>query len=48
MFVIVLRWHKSLSWRWGESHAILGGPCSPPWWVNEAYYALAYHSKKIS
>jgi hypothetical protein len=48
MFVVVLRWHKSVSWHLGESHAILGGAYGCPWWINEAHYALAYHSAKLA
>jgi hypothetical protein len=48
MFVVVLRWHKAISWKLGESDAVEGRPYRRPWWTNEAHYALAYSYAKLS
>jgi len=40
--IALLRWHKALSWKLGQGHATSGRPCSSPWWINEAWYVLAY------
>lgn len=48
MIVIVLRWHKAISWSLGESDATSGRSYSRPWWTNEAYYALAYTYAKLA
>jgi hypothetical protein len=48
MIAILLRWHKAISWKLGQSDANRGRPYNRPWWVNEAYYALAYtHARLI-
>jgi hypothetical protein len=37
-----------MSWNTGCRHAGRGLPYHRPWWVSEAYYALAYtHAKLI-
>jgi hypothetical protein len=47
MIVILLRWHKAISWKLGEGDAAEGRPYRCPWWVNEAHYALAYTRGKL-
>jgi hypothetical protein len=48
MIAILLGWHKAMSWNLGQSDATRGRPYNRPWWVNEAYYALAYtHARLI-
>ena len=48
MIAILLRCHKAISWKLGQSDANRGRPYNRPWWVNEAYYALAYtHARLI-
>lgn len=48
MIAVVLHWHRAISWTLGHEHGKQGRPYTRPWWVNEAYYALAYtHTKLI-
>jgi hypothetical protein len=48
MIAIVLHWHRAISWKLGHSHGTRGRTYSRPWWINEAFYALAYtHAKLI-
>jgi len=48
MIVIVLHWHRTISWTLGREHGIQGRPYNRPWWGSEAHYALAYtHAKLI-